>query len=163
MSRIDVTVAAVVECDQRYLLVEEYASGKRVFNQPAGHVEPGESLLQAVIRESREETGLVFLPSAVVGIYQWQTEDGERSFLRIAFTGSVETGGPTCPLDDGIIATHWLDRAQVAQRTESLRSPMVLRCIDDHRAGIRYPLDCLTNLTGSSQRGFVSVRSRRAG
>jgi len=163
MSHIDVTVAAVIERDQRFLLVEEYAAGKRVFNQPAGHLEPGESLRQAVIREAREETGLIFVPSAVVGIYLWQTEDGERSFLCVAFTGSIEPGGPTCPLDEGIIATHWLDRAQVEQRKDTLRSPMVLRCIDDHRAGIRYPLNCLTDLTRSSLPRFDSSRSRRTG
>lgn len=163
MGPIDVTVAAVVERHERYLLVEEHAAGQRVFNQPAGHVEPGESLVQAVIRETREETGLRFNPAALLGVYLWPTEDGQRSFLRIAFSGSVERHGPARPLDQSIIAAHWLERTEILDYAERLRSPMVLRCIDDYRAGIRYPLECLTDLTGLALARGQSIRSSRTG
>lgn len=146
MSRaIDVTVAAVIERDQRYLLVEEQANGRIVLNQPAGHLEHGESLLDAVVRETLEETGFAFSPSAVLGIYLWQGSS-ETSFLRVAFCGSARPPQQTPVLDDVIIATHWLTRAELLQRQAGLRSPMVVRCIDDYATGIRYPLDCLTDL-----------------
>jgi 8-oxo-dGTP pyrophosphatase MutT (NUDIX family) len=144
--KIDVTVAAVVEREERFLMVEEHARGARVFNQPAGHLEPGESLVDAAVRETREETGFRFEPRYVLGIYLWRSEAADTSFLRVTFIGSGEAPAGPVQLDEGIVAVHWLSRNQLLSRSEQLRSPMVLQCIDDYRAGIRYPLDCVTHL-----------------
>lgn len=144
--KIDVTVAAVVEREERFLMVEEYVRGTRVFNQPAGHLEPGESLVDAAVRETREETGFRFEPRYVLGVYLWRSEAAESSFLRVTFIGSAEAPTGPVELDEGIVAAHWLSRNQLLSRGERLRSPLVLQCIDDYRAGIRYPLDCLTHL-----------------
>lgn len=146
MRDIDVTVAAVVERDGRFLMVEERSCGRIVFNQPAGHLEPRESLTDAVVRETLEETGHRFVPQHVLGIYLWQSEETGVSFLRVAFFGLVDSPVGTPQLDDGIIAAHWMTRNQLLSRTEQLRSPLVLRCIDDYRAGARFPLACLTHL-----------------
>lgn len=146
MRDIDVTVAAVVERDGRFLMVEERACGRIVFNQPAGHLEPHESLIDAVVRETREETGHRFAPHHVLGIYLWQSEETGTSFLRVTFFGAVDAPVGTPQLDEGIIAAHWMTRNQLLSRSEQLRSPLVLRCIDDYRAGARFPLDCLTHL-----------------
>jgi 8-oxo-dGTP pyrophosphatase MutT (NUDIX family) len=135
------------------LLVEERAHGALVFNQPAGHLEHGESLLEAVIRETREETGYRFVPSHVVGCYLWYSENAGATFLRVAFCGGAEAPTGAVQLDDGIVGTHWLTRAQLLSRESRLRSPMVLRCVDDYAAGHRYPLDCLTHLEADAARG----------
>lgn len=143
---IDVTVAAVIERDARFLLVEEHARGRIVFNQPAGHLERHESLLDAVARETREETGYRFEPQFLLGVYLWTNERGGKTYLRFTFAGRAmpPTARPT--LDDAIIATHWLTRNQLLGMQSQLRSPMVLRGIDDYLAGVRYPLDCLSTL-----------------
>lgn len=148
---VDLTVAALIEAGGRYLLVEERAGGRAVFNQPAGHLEPGETLTEAVIRETLEETGFCFEPTAVLGIYQWCNDAEALSYLRIAFCGSASAPRSEPVLDDVIIATHWLSREQILARESRLRSPMVLRCIDDYAAGQRFPLSCLTQL-GLEQR-----------
>ena len=140
---IHVTVAAVVERAGRFLLVEERIEGRAVFNQPAGHLEPGENLLQAVRREMLEETALPFEPRALVGVYQYELPDKHRTYVRFCFTGEVGQAVPGAELDADIIATHWLTRAEIEALGERLRSPMVLRCIQDHQAGQRWPLDCL--------------------
>jgi 8-oxo-dGTP pyrophosphatase MutT (NUDIX family) len=142
---IHVTVAAVIEREGRFLLVEEKCAGRLVLNQPAGHLEHGESLLAAVAREALEETGHRFTPTDVVGLYLWRATSG-ATFLRIAFCGAAEAPpGPTT-LDDGIVGLHWLSREQILKRSAQLRSPTVLRCLDDYLAGHRHPLDCLTYL-----------------
>lgn len=142
---IDVTVAAIIERDGRFLMVEERAGGNLVLNQPAGHLEQSESLLAAVARETLEETGHRFDPEHVVGFYLWRSEDADTTYLRIAFCGGVEPSAGSA-LDDGIVAVHWLSRAELLRRAHQLRSPMVLRCIDDYLRGQRHPLDCLTYL-----------------
>ena len=143
---IDVTVAAVIERDGRFLVVEEVVSGRAVLNQPAGHLEPNESLIEAAIRETLEETGHAFEPRNVVGIYQWHSEEAGTTFLRVAFCGPADAPSKPARLDDGIIGFHWLTASDLRRRTRQLRSPMVLRCLDDYVAGIRYPLDCVTHL-----------------
>jgi 8-oxo-dGTP pyrophosphatase MutT (NUDIX family) len=145
-SSIDVTVAAVIEHDGRFLLVEERACGRVVFNQPAGHLEPDESLLDAVARETLEETGYRFDPQYLLGVYLWRNDEAGTSYLRVTFTGAFVPPRSTPVLDDGIIAVHWMTRSQLLGLRSRLRSPMVLRCVDDYCAGIRYPLDCLTHL-----------------
>jgi 8-oxo-dGTP pyrophosphatase MutT (NUDIX family) len=143
----ELTVAAVVERRGRFLVVEERVSRCIVFNQPAGHVEEGEALIAAAIREVREETAWRFQPEAVVGVYLWQAPGThQRAYLRVAFCGSVDDHDPRQPLDQGILRTHWFTRAQLLGHAPRLRTPMVLRCIDDYRAGVRMPLDLVQEL-----------------
>jgi 8-oxo-dGTP pyrophosphatase MutT (NUDIX family) len=141
--KIDVTVAALIEQRGRFLLVEEHVDGDLVLNQPAGHLEAGESLLEAAIREVAEETGHTFVPESVVGVYLWQCDPGTRSFLRVCFVGTATAPRAEPKLDHGIVGVHWLTREELANPPRRLRSPMVLRCIDDLRAGARFPLSCL--------------------
>jgi 8-oxo-dGTP pyrophosphatase MutT (NUDIX family) len=143
---IHVTAAAVIERDERFLLVEEHVDGHLVLNQPAGHLDPGESLPVAASRETFEETGYTFVPSHLVGVYHWQNEAG-TTFVRFTFCGTHSA--PTGPvrLDEGIVAVHWLTRAQMLARERDLRSPMVLRCVDDYLAGARHSLDVVRYLT----------------
>ncbi len=143
----DVTVAAVVEHNGQFLMVEEQVSTRAVFNQPAGHLEDGESPIEGVIRETREETGWLFEPAAVTGVYLWRNPDNSSSFLRLAFFGTCCDHDPNQPLDAGILGIHWLSLDQVIAHRGRLRSPMVLRCIEDHLAGKRHPLELISTLT----------------
>jgi 8-oxo-dGTP pyrophosphatase MutT (NUDIX family) len=146
----DVTVAAVVERDGHYLVIEERAQGRIVLNQPAGHLESGESFVDAVERETLEETGWRFRADAITGIYLWRTPQGTRTFLRVAFCGALDWHEPARPLDRGIVGVRWLTREQLAASGPRLRSPLVLQCIDDHRAGVRYPLTLISHLLGNA-------------
>ena len=139
------TVAAVVERDGRFLCVEEVADGATVFNQPAGHVDDGESLVDAVVRETLEETGWVFEPGALLGIYRWVKPDTGDTFIRAAFRGALVAQRHAAPPDADIVAAHWLTRAELA--AWPLRSPLVLRCIDDYLAGVTHPLSVLQDLS----------------
>jgi 8-oxo-dGTP pyrophosphatase MutT (NUDIX family) len=139
----DITVAAVVSDADRFLIVEEQIRGQRVFNQPAGHVEDGESLLAAVAREALEETAWHFEPEWLLGIYTWHSPTGARSTLRFAFTGRVSAHEPSRRLDRPVIAAHWLRREQLLEPARVLRTPLVLRCIDDYLAGRRLPLSAV--------------------
>ena len=141
-----VTVAAVAEHDGKYLVVEEDIHGKRVFNNPAGHLDPGESLIDAVRRETLEETGWDFEPDVVSGIYLWKNPELEATFLRVAFFGRCLKHHPERRLDHGIVAAHWLTRAELGGERFPLRTPMVLECIDDVLAGKRFPLEMLRYL-----------------
>lgn len=141
------TVASVIERSGRFLMVEELdRDGRNVFNQPAGHLEEAESLLQAVVRETREETGWGFTPQTLVGVYRWQVPPAETTYLRFCFHGSCHDHQPEQPLDDGILRAVWLSRDELAAQPQRLRSPMVLRCIDDYLAGCRYPLELINDL-----------------
>ena len=143
----NVTVAAVIERDGRFLLVEEdQGVSKTLFNQPAGHLDGGESLIHATIRETLEETAHSFAPNAIVGIYRWIEPNSATTYLRVCFTGEVHGHDPDLALDDGIIAAHWLTLDEINQFTPRLRSPLVRRCIDDYLAGRRYPLELLTDM-----------------
>jgi NADH pyrophosphatase NudC (nudix superfamily) len=145
-SKPEVTVAAITESDGRFLVVEERINQRLVFNQPAGHVEHGESLLTAVIREVREETAWRFEPASLVGVYLWRSPESGVTTMRFAFCGSVDDHQAAQPLDHGIIGTHWLSRADLQQRERRLRSPLVLRCIEDYLGGKRKPLDSVAHL-----------------
>jgi 8-oxo-dGTP pyrophosphatase MutT (NUDIX family) len=142
----DVTVAAIVQRDGRFLVVEERIGGRLVLNQPAGHLEDGESLIDAAIRETREETAWGFRPEALVGTYLWRNPDTGRAFLRFAFCGSVEDHHPDQPLDTGIQRAMWLSHEQLRSQPGRLRSPMVLRCLDDFLLGRRQPLDTVSSI-----------------
>jgi 8-oxo-dGTP pyrophosphatase MutT (NUDIX family) len=142
----DVTVAAVTENAGRFLVVEERINHRLVFNQPAGHVEIGETLIEAAIREVREETAWLFEPAFMLGAYLWRNPTNGRSTLRFAFSGTVSDHRPAQPLDKGIVTTHWLSREELQQREPRLRSPLVLRCIDDYLGGKRLPLDSVAYL-----------------
>ena len=143
--KLDLTVAAIAEADGRFLFVQERVARRVVLNQPAGHVEPSESLIEAVIRETREETGRRFTPQSVTGIYQWQGPAG-RMILRVAFAGRVDEPLPGASLDRAIIRTLWLDRGQLAARLAEHRSPLVPLCVDDYLRGARHPLEMLSHV-----------------
>lgn len=119
-------------------MVEEKQDNETVINQPAGHMEDGESLQAAVIRETLEETAWQFQPEAITGIYRWVHPGLKRTYLRVSYTGSVSQHSPDQALDEGIVGARWLSREELLK--QQLRSPMVLRCIDDYLAGHRYPL-----------------------
>jgi 8-oxo-dGTP pyrophosphatase MutT (NUDIX family) len=143
-----VTVAAIIERDGRYLLVEEHTPEGLKLNNPAGHLDLGESPLQAVVRETLEETACDFNPDALLGIYLSRfvrPASGEDvTYLRLAFCGSVGEPQPGRALDDGIVRTLWLTADEIRAQADRLRSPLVQRCIDDHIAGRRYPLEVLS-------------------
>ena len=140
-----VTVAAVVERDGKFLLVEEHTDDGIGFNQPAGHLECGESLADAVIRETLEETAYHFVPTSLVGVYNWRNVAKDLTYLRFVFTGEITGNEPVRALDDGIIAARWLTASEVRGLAAQHRSPMIQRCIDDWQAGKRYPLDLVTH------------------
>jgi 8-oxo-dGTP pyrophosphatase MutT (NUDIX family) len=141
----NVTVAAVIEQNGRYLLVEEETSQGPAFNQPAGHLDPGESIIAGAIRETLEETACTFLPQSLLGIYQWHSATTDTTFLRFAFTGTVTGHDPARRLDDGIIRTVWFTPDEIAAMASHHRSPLVMQCILDHLAGKQYPLTLLTH------------------
>lgn len=141
-----VTVSAVAERDGRFLVVEEEVRGRRVFNNPAGHLEPDESLPAAVRREVLEETGYHFVPQAVTGIYLWRHPKKPATFLRVNFAGRCNSHEPERPLDDGIIGPHWMTLPEIEALGDRLRSPLVTRSIRDFQLGHHYPLELLSHL-----------------
>jgi 8-oxo-dGTP pyrophosphatase MutT (NUDIX family) len=143
-----VTVAAVIEQAGKFLVVEEVYDGRRVINQPAGHLDPGESLIGACAREVMEETAHHFEPTALVGIYRWYYAPRDITFLRFAFTGELHGVEAGRALDKEIIAAHWMSRDELVARSAELRTPLVLQCLDDYLAGRRYPLELLIDHAG---------------
>jgi ADP-ribose pyrophosphatase YjhB (NUDIX family) len=141
----NVTVAAVVERDGKFLLVEEETEYGLAFNQPAGHLEAGESLVDAVVREALEETAYHFKPTHLVGIYNWKHPDKDITYLRFAFGGALRGWEAGRRLDDGIVAARWLTLDEVRATQARHRSPLILRCIEDQLAGTAYPLDLLVH------------------
>ena len=141
----NVTVAAVVQRDGKFLLVEEETESGLAFNQPAGHLEQGEALVDAVVREALEETAYHFRPTHLVGIYNWQHPTKELTYLRFAFGGELRGWEAERKLDEGIVAARWLTLGEVKATQARHRSPLILRCIEDLLAGKRYPLDLLVH------------------
>ncbi len=140
------TVATIVVRDGRFLVVEEETPAGIRINQPAGHLEAGETLAAGATRETLEETGYRVLPTALVGIYRWQAPDTGATFIRFAFAADVVTHEASRPLDEGILRALWLPYDELAALRSRHRSPLVLRCVDDYRAGYRRPLDLVTEL-----------------
>jgi 8-oxo-dGTP pyrophosphatase MutT (NUDIX family) len=142
-----VTVAAIVEHAGRFLIVEEHTPEGLRLNNPAGHLDPGETLIEAVVRETREETARRFEPEALVGVYlarfQRQVRGEDLAYLRFAFSGRVGEADPALALDREIVRTLWLTPQELRARAKRHRSELVMRCIDDHLAGARYPLALL--------------------
>jgi 8-oxo-dGTP pyrophosphatase MutT (NUDIX family) len=141
-----VTVAAIIEREGRFLLVEEETADGIKLNQPAGHLEEGEDLLTAARREVFEETAWRFEPEHLVGIQLWRRNPESPSFLRLCFSGSCHSHEPEIALDTGIIATHWLTREEILSEPKRLRSPLVALCVDEYLDGARYPLALIKSL-----------------
>ena len=140
-----VTVAAIIERDGRYLLIEEHTAEGLRLNNPAGHLDPGESPVAGCAREALEETTHRFQPEWLVGVYlsrfQRPATGEDITYLRFAFTGELGDVVPGRSLDTGIVRTVWMSPSEVEANAHKLRSPLVWRCIQDHMAGRRYPLD----------------------
>ena len=141
----NVTVAAVVENSGRFLLVEERVDNNLVLNQPAGHLEPDESLIEAITREVLEETAYAFIPTALTGIYRWHHTGSDTTYLRVCFTGQLGVRDETRTLDPDIERVLWLTAEQIRDR--ATRSPLVERCLQDYLGGARYALALLTDLS----------------
>ena len=142
----DVTVATVVVRDGRLLCVEERSNGQLVINQPAGHLEPDESLVEAAVRETREETGWNVRVTHVVGAYQWKAEETGRHYLRFAFAAEPIDEIPDHPLDEGIVRALWLTPAELQAEAARHRSPLVWRAVADFLGGNRHPLSLVSQL-----------------
>ncbi|SFP73732.1 NUDIX domain-containing protein [Nitrosomonas cryotolerans] len=144
--KLNVTVAAVIEQNGRYLLVEETIQGvsKIMLNQPAGHLDPGESIIEGTVRETLEETAYTFVPQYLLGIYQWHSSCNDTTYLRFALGGDATNHDSERILDSGIIRTTWLSVAEMNESIDRHRSPLVMQCVRDHLAGKHYPLEMLT-------------------
>ena len=139
----NVTVAAVVERDGRFLLVEEETSNGLQLNQPAGHLEPDESIAAAVQREMLEETAYDFSPDQITGIYRWTKAGSDLTYLRFTFAGTLGQHYPDRSLDTGIVRALWMSREEVLDSAARHRSPLVVRCMEDYLSGNRYAIDAL--------------------
>lgn len=142
--RPSVTVAAVIERDGRFLMIEEETSEGLRINNPAGHLDPGETPAEGCAREAMEETAWHFVPTHLLGVYisrfQRSTTGEDITYLRFAFTGELGEHVPDRPLDVGIVRTLWMTPDELRATAERHRSPLVLRCLDDYLAGVRHPL-----------------------
>lgn len=143
----NVTVAALMEHRGRFLMVEEETSAGLMLNQPAGHLEEGESLVDACAREAMEETAHPFVPHALVGVYQWRRPDGEATYLRFAFAGDSGEQIVGRALDDGIVRAFWMTPDEVDASRARHRSPLVRACVQDWLAGVRMPLAILRHFS----------------
>ncbi len=138
-----VTVAAVIERDGKFLLVEEHTSSGLQFNQPAGHLEESESLIAAVKREVKEETAWHFEPEYLVSIQLWRKKPRSPSFLRCCFAGQCHSHDPNQALDEGVVATHWLTQEEIHNLRHRMRSPLVAIAVEEYLSGQRYPITLL--------------------
>ena len=142
----DVTVATLVVRDGKLLCVEERANGALVINQPAGHLEPDESLVEAAVRETREETGWNVRITHMVGAYQWKAPETSRHYLRFAFAAEPLDEVEGALLDEGIVRALWLTPDELQARSAKHRSPLVWRCVADFLGGSRHPLSLVRQL-----------------
>ena len=143
-----VTAAAVIEVNGRFLMVEEHTSDGLRLNNPCGHLEPGESPVQAVVREALEEAARVFTPTHLIGVYmsrfQRPTRGEDVTYLRLEFGGTVGEAIVGRALDSGIVRTLWMTPDELRASRSRHRTPLVLRAMEDHLAGRRFPLELLT-------------------
>jgi 8-oxo-dGTP pyrophosphatase MutT (NUDIX family) len=139
------TVAAIIEQDGRFLMVEENTNEGVRINQPAGHLEDGESLFDGVVRETLEETAYEFTPTALLGVYHWQRPAKDITYLRFAFIGKLGKHHAQQALDHGIIRAVWMTYDELKASQAIHRSPQVLKCIDDYLAGQQFPLSLITH------------------
>jgi ADP-ribose pyrophosphatase YjhB (NUDIX family) len=142
----DLTVCAVVERNDRFLIVEERSSGVIVITQPGGHIETGESPEEAVARETLEESGCIISVSGLLGVYLWIHPQSRQQFLRIVYTAELVSENRRYSLDNGIHAVHWYSVADIKRRKRDCRSPVVLRCLDDYLTGKRQPSSLLAGM-----------------
>jgi len=145
--RPSATVAAVIERDGRFVLVEELQDGRRVLNQPAGHLDPGETIIDACVREVLEETAHRFQPTALVGIYRWVYAPADVTFIRFCFSGKL-LGTVERALDQEILGLHWLTPGELRAKGSMHRSPLVQQCVDDYVAGRNFPIEVLSKTHG---------------
>ncbi|QLE85828.1 NUDIX hydrolase [Shewanella sp. Scap07] len=138
------TVACVVHCQGRYLMVEEIIDGQLRYNQPAGHLEANESIIDACVRECLEETGLTLSPDHLLAIYQFSANDS-LAFVRYTFVVELNEPLASAPIDTAINRTLWLSAAEINQRADKLRSPLVMQSITDHQNGKHFPLTLLNS------------------
>jgi 8-oxo-dGTP pyrophosphatase MutT (NUDIX family) len=138
-------VAALIEREGRFLLVEEETDDGLRFNQPAGHLDQGESLVAACAREALEETAWSFRPTALVGVYQWPRPQGDITYLRFAFCGELGEHHSGRMLDAGIVRATWMTPDEIRTSVDRHRSPLVWQCVADCLAGRRYPLELITH------------------
>lgn len=136
-----VTVATIIEQDNRYLMVYEEADGKKVYNQPAGHLDPNETLKEAAIRETLEETGWSIELTGVVGVNLYTAPSNGITYFRTTFIAKALSHDTQRPLDTGIIEAVWLTYEELVARKDQLRSPMTMQIIEEYRAGRRFPLE----------------------
>ena len=148
VARPSVTVAAIVERDGAFLLVREHTRSGIKLNQPAGHLEPGESPPDGAARETLEEAAWRVAPSSLVGIYRWEAPDNGATFVRFAYAAAPLSAVAGRALDEGIVEALWLPYDEILARRAEHRSPLVLRCVDDYRAGRRWPLDLVADVVG---------------
>lgn len=141
-----IVVAAVVEREGRYLIVEEFINGELRLNQPAGHWEAGETLFEGLVREALEETAWDVRPTGFLGIYAWHPQDLPYPFVRFAFLAEATEHHPERKLDDGILRAIWLTPEELLAKQALHRGPAVMQCIEDHRAGRVFPLDVIQHL-----------------
>ena len=141
----NVTVAAIIEQDGKFLLVEEQTSQGLQLNQPAGHLEANESLLQAVVREALEESAYDFEPQYLVGVYRWHAPASDTTYLRFAYCGRILAHYAGQALDNGIVRTLWMTPEEIRASVSRHRSPLILQCVEDYLAGKKYPLELVTH------------------
>ncbi len=140
----NVTVAAVIEREGRFLLVEEHTDQGLRLNTPAGHLDPGESPAEGCAREALEETAHAFTPTALIGIYLARSaDDPDVTYMRFAFSGELGEREAGRALDTGIVRTLWMTADEIRASVARHRSPLLLQCVEDHLAGQRHPLDLI--------------------
>ncbi len=138
-----VTVAAIIEHDNKFLFVEENTDSGIKYNQPAGHLEPNETIIAAVIRETQEETARTIEPQYLTGIYRWYSTDNDCTYLRFCFYATVLAHDTKQDLDTDIIQALWMTQEEIIKNQHKCRSPLVLQCLSDYKAGNSYPLSIL--------------------
>jgi 8-oxo-dGTP pyrophosphatase MutT (NUDIX family) len=148
MAQVSMTVASVIQHQGRFLFVEEETDDGIRINQPAGHLEADESIIDGAVRETLEESAYGFSPAGLVGVYRWRHPARNLTYVRFAFYGELGVHHADRKLDHGILRTLWLTPEELRVGAPSHRSPLVLRCVEDYLAGRRYPLDLLIHYAG---------------